>query len=351
VRLLHLSDRLTDRGGAYWHLLGVLGRLAPDHEVRLAVGADPGHIPPPCPTAIVPGLGGRGREPCAPALDALAEAFRPHAIHVHTVVNPEALAWAAERGAVMTVQDHRYFCPTRGKWTRDGRLCREPLRPGLCAACFEDEAYFREVYGLTGARLAALGRMRAVVVLSEYMQAELAAVGVSAAVIPPFVHGLENGSAASGPPCLLFVGRLAESKGVWDAVAAWRRSGLDLPLVVAGTGPLRSALQREGLDVRGWVDHGQLAGLYRQARAVLMPSRWQEPFGIVGLEAVSVGTPVAAWDCGGVRDWHPGEGLVPWGDVAGLARAACQLVGTRAAPPAGFEAGPLMDRLVALYRA
>ena len=44
---------------------------------------------------------------------AALRSFRPDVVHVHTVVNPEALEWAAARGAVATVQDHRPFCPSR----------------------------------------------------------------------------------------------------------------------------------------------------------------------------------------------------------------------------------------------
>jgi glycosyltransferase involved in cell wall biosynthesis len=330
----------------------VLAHLQRRHEVHLAVGEDPGHVPAPCAVTLVPGLETRGRHPCTRALEALLDRVRPDVVHVHTVVNPDALEWAADRGAFMTVQDHRYFCPTRGKWTREGQPCREPLRPDLCAACFEDDAYFREVYALTSARLSAVRRMRGVIVLSSYMREELVAAGVPGeriAVIPPFVHGLDPDAQPDGPPCVLFAGRLAESKGVWDAVAAWRESGLDVPLVFAGTGPRRADLERAGLTVLGWVPHDRLSSLYRRAQVVLMPSRWQEPFGIVGLEAQAVGTPVAAWDSGGVREWHSGGGLVSWGNVAGLAEATKKLAGRRVTPPAGFEPDPLMARLEALY--
>jgi len=90
------------------------------------------------------------------------------------------------------------------------------------------------------------------------------------------------------------------------------------------------------------------AALLRRARALLMPSRWQEPFGIAGLEALSLGVPVVAWDSGGIREWHPGP-LVAWGDVAGLARALRAVIGSTAAPRAGFAPGPLIDRLERLY--
>jgi glycosyltransferase involved in cell wall biosynthesis len=298
----------------------------------------------------VPGLDSRTPAEAA-ELDAVASAFAPDVIHVHTVVNPAVLEWAAARGALITVQDHRYFCPTRGKWTAAGTVCAEPMRPEVCAACFDDQAYFREMHALTSARLAAIRKMR-VVVLSDYMKKELLAVGVAeeqVSVVPPFVHGLDPAARPEGPPCILFVGRLTAMKGAAEAIEAWRLSGLDLPLVVAGAGPLRGLLEESGAQVRGWLNHERLSAVYKSARALLMPSRWQEPFGIAGLEALTMGTPVAAWRSGGVEEWHPGEGLVPWGDTAGLAAALGQTVGRRAVAPAGFDRATLMDRLAGVY--
>ena len=139
--------------------------------------------------------------------------------------------------------------------------------------------------------------------------------------IPPFVHGLDGPTAPAGPACVLFAGRLSEAKGVQDAVEAWRLSGLALPLVFAGTGPLRAKLTAERFEVLGWVPHADLAAVYQRAQALLMPSRWQEPFGIAGLEAACLGVPVVAYRSGGIPERHPGDGLVEWGDVPALARA------------------------------
>jgi glycosyltransferase involved in cell wall biosynthesis len=354
VRLVHLADRLTDRGGAYVHLQGVLAALAGDNDQLLAVGDDDGTARAPCRVVVVPGLAARTAAPAD--LDGLVERFRPDLVHVWNVVNPDVLRWAAARPrALLTVQDHRSFCPTRGKWTSGGQVCREALRRDLCRDCFVDEAYFDHIYGLTRERLEAVRRLR-VVVLSRYMERELAAAGVPAeriTVIPPFVHGLDPEPASgveSATAFVLFVGRLVEAKGARDAVEAWKRSGLDLPLVIAGTGPLRDATTAAGARVLGWVPHAGLARLYEGARAVVLPSRWQEPFGIVGLEALAFGVPVVAWDSGGIAEWHPGQGLlVPWGDVDGLACALREAVRRRAALPAGFDREASMARLLELY--
>jgi glycosyltransferase involved in cell wall biosynthesis len=349
MRILHLGDRLSERGGAYQHLLAVVEAQARGgHEVQLAVGRADEGVPEPCPVRIVRGLDARTHADAD--LEPVTAAFAPDVVHLHTVVNPAVLRWAGGRHAVITVQDHRYFCPGRGKWTLAGEPCRVAPSLEACAACFEDEPYFREVWRLTRERLEALRAMR-VVVLSRYMRDELVASGLDPArvfVVPPFVRGA-RAAMAGEPPCVLFVGRLVPGKGALEAARAWRESGVPLPLVVAGAGPLRPDLERAGAQVLGWVDRAGMAALYARARVVVMASRWQEPFGIVGLEALASGVPVAAWDSGGVRDWHPGDGLAPWGDVGALARAIREQAGRPAGPPVGFDRGPLMERLHAVY--
>jgi len=353
MRVLHVTDRLSARGGADWHLLGVIGEQARDLDVHLAVGRDDGTAAAPCATTVVPdlaGVDGSCGERAVEALAALASRLRPDVVHVHNCLVPAVLAWAADVGAVMTVQDHRTFCPGRGKLTRDGRLCREPMEPATCRPCFSDLAYFERIEATTRARLDAVRGIDRLVVLSRYMRDELVAAGLDGAkisVIPPFVHGLDADAEPAGPPCVLFVGRLVEAKGVFDALDVHRRAGIDEPLVFAGTGTARERLVAAGCEVLGWVPHAGLSGVYRRARALLMPSRWREPFGIVGIEALTMGVPVVAWDSGGVAEW---AGCVtPWGDVDALAVALRGALGRPAAPPRGFEPAALMDRLRRLY--
>lgn len=336
------------------YLLALADRQATRHRVDIAIGREDGTARAPCRVHRVPALASAGPAPARAALDAVARAVRPDVVHVHNVVNPDALAWAADRGAVMTVQDHRTFCPGRGKWRADGAVCRDAMAPDVCAGCFDDPHYFARIGAITAARLAHVRRMARAIVLSEYMRAELAAAGVPRdriEVVPPFVWGIDPAAPATHPPCVLVPGRLVAAKGVWDAVDAWRRSGVRWPLVAAGTGRERAALEAAGVRVVGWVPHADMAGVYRSARVVVFAPRWQEPFGIAGLEALWCGVPVAAWESGGVRQWHPGP-LAPWGDVDALAALIAALDGTRPSPPrVPADEAALLDRLDAIYAA
>ncbi len=343
IKVWHLNDRLSGRGGADQHLLGILtDQVRRGYDVTLCVAVDDSTAKAPCTVRIVEGLDRRESAPIG-----LERAPDETLIHVHNVMNPTAIV----RADVMTVQDHRSFCPGRGKLTADDTRCTEPMAATTCAGCFEDDGYFRDIFATTQARVEALRAVPWVTVLSHYMAAELARVGVrNAAVIPPFVHDLPPVTAADDEH-VLFVGRVVDAKGVFDAIAAWRKSGVDLPLVVAGTGRARNRVEALGITVTGWLDRPSLAALYDRAAAVILPSRWQEPFGIVGLEALSRGVPVVAWDSGGVSDWHPGP-LVPWGDVDALALALRDAL--RAGPvPADtrFDRDRLMSALEGLYRA
>ena len=315
-------------------------QVARGHDVTLAVARDDGATVA-CPLKI--GLQAHG-------LQALAD-LETDIIHIHNALDPKVMAWAASRGAVATVQDHRSFCPGRGKLTVLSEVCTEPMSPALCESCFDDRDYGQRIYDTTASRLAALKQMRAVTVLSPYMQRELALLGIESTVIPPLLHGLSPNAPPALPPCVLFAGRLVAAKGVRDAVAAWQRSTTALPLVFAGSGTLRAELEAAGCRVLGWQPHHQMSAIYNSARALIMCSRWQEPYGIVGPEALAHAVPVVAWQSGGIASWHPGT-LTPWGDIDALAAALDSALATRFIRPAhvlGQDHAALMDALDAVY--
>jgi glycosyltransferase involved in cell wall biosynthesis len=123
---------------------------------------------------------------------------------------------------------------------------------------------------------------------------------------------------------LLYVGGLGPHKGIQDLLDAYDRLDAPPPLVVLGV-PMDGSPTRfpEGAVVRKHVAHDEVMAAFKHCAMGVVPSRWQEPFGFVALEAGAVGRPVVATDVGGltgvVVDGVTGL-LVPPRDPAALAR-------------------------------
>ena len=104
---------------------------------------------------------------------------------------------------------------------------------------------------------------------------------------------------ASPRPVFLYVGRVSYEKNLEAFLS------LDLPgsKVVYGTGPLREQLEARYPDVRwhGVVSREALPAIYSAADVFVFPSR-SETFGLVMLEAMACGTPVAAFPVEGPLD-------------------------------------------------
>ncbi|MBA2603278.1 MAG: glycosyltransferase family 4 protein [Acidobacteria bacterium] len=109
-------------------------------------------------------------------------------------------------------------------------------------------------------------------------------------------------------PYALYLGKLAPNKGTVHLVPTIERAGLDWPLVVAGDGPDRTAVEaaarRAGRDVRftGWVDQGEATAWLAHASMLVFPSRGPESLSRVLIEASALGIPIAAMNTGGTPD-------------------------------------------------
>ena len=323
MRMLFLTDRLSVRGGADQHLLQVMG-AAREAGLQVTLGCGRVETSPP-PGVKVVAVRGLGSAVAAPArlgrLGALLDSA--DVVHVQNVMNPVALERAGATGrAVVTVQDHRVFCPGPGRTLPDGSPCAVTMADEPCRACLPDDCYRRRQLELTTARREALRGAR-LVVLSAYMAGELAAAALpGAVVVPPWIEpGLPRSEAGQG---FVLGGRLVAHKAPLDAWQAWREAGEPQTLIIAGEGPLAPRLV--GARHLGWLAGDRLRATLRRARALLFPARWQEPFGILGVEALAEGAPVVVATSGGVSDWAAVGCLpVPAGDVAAMAGAVRRL--------------------------
>ncbi|MGH2854832.1 MAG: glycosyltransferase family 4 protein [Solirubrobacteraceae bacterium] len=112
----------------------------------------------------------------------------------------------------------------------------------------------------------------------------------------------------SGRPFTVgYAGRLVESKGLMDLLAAVRELQAPVELLLIGDGELRAQLEGQpipGSNVRvlDGLDHDQMAGGYVQLDVLVLPSHttptWKEQFGRVIVEALWCGVPVVGSDSG-----------------------------------------------------
>lgn len=108
-----------------------------------------------------------------------------------------------------------------------------------------------------------------------------------------------------------FIGRISPEKRPDRAIEIARRAGVKLRMA-AKVDPVDRAYFRNTIEPLlrdaphvefiGEIGEAEKSSFLGNARALLFPIDWPEPFGLVLIEAMSCGTPVIAWRCGAVPE-------------------------------------------------
>jgi glycosyltransferase involved in cell wall biosynthesis len=124
---------------------------------------------------------------------------------------------------------------------------------------------------------------------------------------PNFINS-RNLSKKSKSKQFLFVGRVSPEKGLDLLLESFTNlEDNEYKLVIIGDGPEKEKLQEKYKDVnricwKGHLPHNQVLKEIEQSRALVMPSRWYETFGMVVIEAFSVGTPALGSNHAGIPE-------------------------------------------------
>ena len=300
-----------------------------------------------------------------------AEAFGDYdEIVVHKCSDVATLESFPPGKTVYYVHDHEPICPRTYAYTPLGNNC---TRSGgfipciFCApACRAWKAALRRVFA-QGRRKRIMAQFKKIVVISNFMKSRLVANGIPAdkiVVEPPKIEslrvGLGSDRVADSAPTLLdsnptlldsnltlhvpndsnptlndpnralvdllYVGQLIRGKGVQLLLQAMARMKTPRTLDIVGTGNMEPKLKALAADL-GLGERVRFNGFQRcpqdwmrRANCVVVPSFWQEPYGLVAAEAVALGRHVVAFAVGGLPEACGGKAtLVPPGNIDALA--------------------------------
>ncbi|MDS9468770.1 glycosyltransferase [Paracoccus sp. MBLB3053] len=213
----------------------------------------------------------------------------------------DALRNVAER---TFIHAHDFFlaCPNGGYMDyRRNRPCSlTPLTVGCLGTNCDKRSYAQKLW--RAMRQATLNRRllevpwAGVVMIHEQMTTYLEKAGLNRDLLVPLPNPTSPLTServrAEENRGFVFIGRVEAEKGIEDAIAATRSAHVELTVV--GEGPLREALAAANPDIlfTGWKSRNEMAEIVSSKRALLMPSRYPEPFGLVAIEAARSGLPV-----------------------------------------------------------
>lgn len=236
--------------------------------------------------------------------------FHPDLVHMHNpypLISPSVLEACGSRQipVVMRCPNYRLICPT-ALHLRKGKPC------DLCAGGREywcaltncrGNLLESTAMGMRSYAVRTQGLIQKHVTLfippSACVKRHLVAAGIPAdkvEVVPNTVVVPDHACAPASGEYVVFAGRLSEEKGV-DTLLRAAALLPGVPVVIAGEGALFEELKKDATpNVRftGKLERKALDELYAGARMCVVPSVWDEAFGLVAAEASAMGLPVVA---------------------------------------------------------
>lgn len=252
----------------------------------------------------------------------IVEEFRPDVAHIHNTwfaLSPSVLLTLRRRRVpiVMTVHNYRLAC-ANALLLRDGVPCEKCLGhgplPAIRHGCYRGSRVLSTIAAAGISIHQGLGTWARLVdrfiVLSEFARGHLTRAGLPEDRLLLGANFVDDPGPRHATPSssreIIFIGRVAEEKGLHVLLDAWRSARPNgLELTVIGDGAARAQLQYEApADVKflGQRPAAQVMSRLLRARALIIPSLWYEGQPIVALEGLAAGTPLVVSGIGGLPE-------------------------------------------------
>lgn len=227
------------------------------------------------------------------------------------------IAWVAQKAGakvVQTLHNFRPWCLAGTLYKPTNPLCRDcylqkSFWPGVVQKCYRQSRLQSLLLGLAYTWYQWWSPLKYIdkfIVLSKTQLHLLNTLGISSERCALKYNGIPPTTVQPIAPeqkrGFIVVGRLEAAKGIELALEAFLQSGLDVPFIVIGNGPLLAPLQQRyrqpAIQFLGPLPYNETLEQIAQARYLIHPGLMQETFGLTLFDAMKVGTPVIGLNIG-----------------------------------------------------
>lgn len=311
--------------------------------------------------------------------------FQPDIVHIHNwhfATGPLIIREAKKCGVkvIVTLHNYRLLCPSatlvfNGRGFEDSVCANFPWKAIFIGAYRNSICltFWLAVVIWVHRRIKTWNLVDRYVVLTEaskevFVSSSLNVPSSKYIVKPNCTVDLAAKDLATRECRFLYVGRLSEEKGIFVLLEAFSKVNLQLDLV--GDGPLKNHVtsfcnNRVNVRYLGPLNTFDVRKQMRVCSALIFPSIWNETFGLVLIEALSVGCPVIASNIGSVPEiikdgvagllFSPGnvdsliEKIENWSDMSdGLRNSYCQ--NARHSYESNFTPEKNLKKLLKIYQ-
>lgn len=242
--------------------------------------------------------------------------FKPDLVHVHNtfaILSP-SIFWAIKSmhiPCVLTLHNYRLICPTATLF-RDGKICEECIGrfpyPAFLHRCRYNDSFLTVAVNALSQVIHHListykNKIDAFIVLTPGFANIIQRSGFPKSKINVKPNSISDvfsqfNSHISRENQIVFVGQIVSAKGIEFLLETWTLNKFNhCLLIIIGNGPDKVQLQerfssRSDIVWLGKLDHNRVLEVISRSRFLVMPSLWNEPFGLSAVEALMLATPV-----------------------------------------------------------